>query len=232
MKKRVLFVILFIALLFVIPQTFSQTDEKQLINSAYKCLNNKIEGKCSSLSLEDKLFSYLAIDECEKEILSAKKSDVNGNCWSSTPSSSCDLRTTAQVALVLAKKDNAIYLGNLKAKRDWGFAPEYVEVTWKILQYDHPEDFVIGTGEPHSVEEFIKEAFSYVGLDWQKYVEVDTKYFRPTEVDILQGDSSKARRVLNWQPKVTFKRLAKMMTDADMEIAEHEKIIKEHRKAK
>jgi len=126
-------------------------------------------------------------------------------------------KVTRAVANILAKKQKKLYLGNLKAKRDWGYAPEYVEVMWLMLQQEKPEDFVIGTGESHSVEEFVKEAFSYVGLDWKDYVEIDPRYFRPTEVDFLLADASKAKRKLGWEPKITFKELVKIMVDADME---------------
>ena len=138
-------------------------------------------------------------------------------------------RAATRIKLGLQEK---LYLGNLDAKRDWGFAGDFVEAMWLVLQQDKPDDYVIATGEMHSVREFLDEVFGYLDLDWQKYVEIDPRYFRPTEVDILLGDSSKARKVLNWQPKVTFKALAKMMTDADMEMARREKIINEHQEAK
>lgn len=137
------------------------------------------------------------------------------------------------VARIKAGIDNKLYLGNLDAKRDWGFAPEYVEVMWKFLQQDAPDDFVLGTGECHSVKEYVKEAFSYVGLDWQKYVEIDKRYFRPTEVEELIADTTKAKKKLNWQPKVKFDDLLKVMIDADMRkvglrsIGEGDKILKE-----
>jgi GDPmannose 4,6-dehydratase len=118
-----------------------------------------------------------------------------------------------------------LYLGNLDAKRDWGFAGDYVEAMWLMLQRDEPDDYVVATGESHSVREFVAEVFGYLDLDWEKYVEIDPRYLRPSEVDHLQGDPSKAKKVLGWEPKVTFKELAKMMTDADMKIAEYEKII-------
>ena len=123
-----------------------------------------------------------------------------------------------------------VYLGNLDAKRDWGFAGDYVEAMWLTLRQDKPDEYVIATGETHSVREFLNEVFGYLGLDWQKYVEIDPKYFRPTEVDLLLGDASKARKVLGWKPKVDFKRLARMMTDADWETARKERILKEHGK--
>jgi GDPmannose 4,6-dehydratase len=109
-----------------------------------------------------------------------------------------------------------LYLGNLDAKRDWGYAKEYVEAMWLMLQHEVPDDYVIATGETHSVSEFLEEAFSYLDLDWHEYVELDPIYLRPTEVDLLIGDASKAKRILNWEPKVTFKELVHLMVDADM----------------
>ena len=120
------------------------------------------------------------------------------------------------VAAILAKKQDCLYLGNLEAKRDWGYAPEYVEFMYKMLQNHTPEDFVIGTGDSHSVKEFVKEAFSYVDLDWEKYVKIDPRYFRPTEVEELVADSAKASKVLGWRPEIGFEELVKIMVDADM----------------
>ena len=122
-----------------------------------------------------------------------------------------------------------LYLGNLEAKRDWGFAGDYVEAMWRMLQQDRPEDFVIATGRTYSVREFLDEVFGYLELDWQQYVQIDPRYYRPTEVDLLLGEASKARRVLNWQPKVDFKALAKMMTEADWKIARQERLIADHK---
>lgn len=135
--------------------------------------------------------------------------------------------TRAATRIKLGLQDK-LYLGNLDAKRDWGFAGDYVETMWLMLQHDKPDDYVIATGETHSVREFLDEVFGHLDLDWEKYVEIDERYLRPTEVDRLLGDASKAKKVLKWEPKVTFKELAQMMTDADMEIARREKIIKEH----
>lgn len=118
---------------------------------------------------------------------------------------------------ILSNKEKKLYLGNLKAKRDWGYAPEYVEAMWLMLQQDKPEDFVIGTGETHSVEEFLQEAFNYLELDWKKYVEIDPGYFRPTEVEELRADISKAKNKLGWTPKILFKNLVKIMVDYDLE---------------
>lgn len=137
--------------------------------------------------------------------------------------------TRAATRIKLGLQDK-LYLGNLDAKRDWGFAGDYAEAMWLMLQQDKPDDYIIATGESHSVKEFVAEVFGYLDLDWQRYVEIDPKYFRPTEVDCLQGDPSKAKKVLKWEPKVTFKELARIMTDADMNIAEREKIIQGHQK--
>jgi GDPmannose 4,6-dehydratase len=123
---------------------------------------------------------------------------------------------------------DALYLGNLDARRDWGFAGDYVEAMWLMLQQDQPDDYVVATGECHSVREFLEEVFGYLDLDIDKYVRTDPRYFRPSEVDLLQGDAAKARRVLNWRPRVTFQELARMMTDSDMRIAEREKLVAAH----
>jgi GDPmannose 4,6-dehydratase len=119
----------------------------------------------------------------------------------------------ARIKLGLA---NELRLGNLEARRDWGYAPDYVRAMWLMLQQDQPDDYVIATGETHSVREFCQEAFDYVGLDWEKYVVSDPKFYRPAEVDMLVGDASKARRVLGWQPSVTFRQLVRIMVDADL----------------
>jgi GDPmannose 4,6-dehydratase len=126
-------------------------------------------------------------------------------------------KITRAVANILAGKQRSLYLGNLEARRDWGYAPEYVEAMWLMLQQDEPDDYVIGTGESHSVKEFLREAFSYVGLDWQEHVKIDPRYFRPVEVQFLLADASKARRKLGWLPKVTFRELVRIMADADIE---------------
>jgi len=126
-------------------------------------------------------------------------------------------KITRAVANILSGHKEKLYLGNLNASRDWGYAPEYVECQWLILQQDDPDDYVIATGESHTVKEFVEEAFSYAGLDWRDHIEIDPKYFRPTEVDHLCGDISKARKMLGWEPKVRFKELIRIMVDADRE---------------
>jgi GDPmannose 4,6-dehydratase len=127
-------------------------------------------------------------------------------------------KITRAIAMIRAGLQQRLYLGNLDAKRDWGYAPEYVEAMWRMLQLDEPDDFVVATGETHTVREFVQTAFDHVGLDWEKYVEIDPKYFRPNEVDILQGDASKAERMFGWRPKVKFTELVKLMVDADVEM--------------
>jgi GDPmannose 4,6-dehydratase len=126
-------------------------------------------------------------------------------------------KITRALAHILTGQQSKLYLGNLEAKRDWGYAPEYVEAMWMMLQQDQPGDYVIGTGEAHSVQEFLEEAFAYADLDWKEFVEVDPRYFRPTDVAYLLADASRAREVLGWEPKVTFKELVRIMVDADME---------------
>jgi GDPmannose 4,6-dehydratase len=123
---------------------------------------------------------------------------------------------------------NKLYLGNLDSVRDWGFAGDYVEAMWLMLQQGKPDDYVVATGETHSVREFLEAVFEYLALDWKQYVEVDPRYFRPAEVDFLQGDASKAKRNLKWEPKVTFKALAQMMTESDWKLARREKLLAKH----
>lgn len=128
-------------------------------------------------------------------------------------------KITRAIAAILAKKQKALHLGNLDAKRDWGFAPEYVEAMWKILQQRKPDDFVIGTGESYSVRDFVMAAFEYAGLNYNKIVKIDKRYFRPTEVECLVADTSKAKKALGWKPKIKFNELVKIMIDADMRSA-------------
>jgi GDPmannose 4,6-dehydratase len=125
-------------------------------------------------------------------------------------------KITMGVAAIKRGLARELRLGNLDAKRDWGFAGDYVDAMWRMLQQEKPDDYVVATGETHSVREFLEEAFSHVGLDWQKYVTVDPRYFRPAEVDVLQGDPGKARAALGWRPKVGFEDLVRLMVDADM----------------
>lgn len=133
-------------------------------------------------------------------------------------------RAATQIKLGLK---NTLYLGNLDAKRDWGYAGDYVEAMWLMLQQDEPDDYVIATGETHSVREFLEIVFSKLGLDYRNHVVIDKRYFRPTEVDILQGDATKARKKLGWKPKVSFEQLIDMMIESDMELAKKEKTLKD-----
>lgn len=133
-------------------------------------------------------------------------------------------RAVGRIKCGLQKK---LYLGNLDAKRDWGFAGDYVEAMWLMLQQDKPDDYVIATGETRSVREFLERCFSRVGLDYRDFVEIDARYFRPAEVDLLLGDSSKAKAAFGWTPRVTFEGLADMMVDADLELARQEKTLRD-----
>jgi len=126
-------------------------------------------------------------------------------------------KITLGVAAIKRGKQKQIRLGNLAAKRDWGFAGDYVEAMWLMLQRDTPDDYVVATGETHSVREFLEEAFSYAGLDWREHVVVDPKFFRPAEVDVLLGDATKARTLLGWQPRMDFRSLVRGMVDADLD---------------
>jgi GDPmannose 4,6-dehydratase len=127
-------------------------------------------------------------------------------------------KITRALAAIKAGRQERLYLGNLDARRDWGYAPDYVAAMWKMLQCERADDFVIGTGEAHSVREFLDEAFGYLGLDWNDYVQIDPRYFRPTEVDYLLADYSRAREALDWEPRVCFKDLVRIMVDADLEL--------------
>jgi GDPmannose 4,6-dehydratase len=135
-------------------------------------------------------------------------------------------KITRALAHILAGLQDKLYLGNLDAKRDWGYAKEYVEAMWLMLQQDKPDDYVVATGETHSIREFLEMAFSHVGLSWEKYVAIDPRYYRPAEVDLLIGDASKARRQLGWEPKTKFADLVKLMVDADIQL------LKDHREGR
>ena len=124
------------------------------------------------------------------------------------------------VAAIKLGRQKELYLGNMEAKRDWGYAPEYVEGMWRMLQADEPDDYVLATNETHTVKEFVQEAFGHVGLEWEKYLKYDARYERPAEVDLLIGDPAKAKRQLGWEPKVRFKELVQIMVDADLEMLE------------
>jgi GDPmannose 4,6-dehydratase len=126
-------------------------------------------------------------------------------------------KITRGVASILAGRADKLFLGNLDARRDWGYAPEYVEAMWRMLQQHEPEDFVIATGETHSVRDFAEKAFAFVGLDWQRYVEIDQRYFRPTEVHVLCGDATKAQRQLGWEARTRFGELVRLMLEADLQ---------------
>ena len=132
--------------------------------------------------------------------------------------------TRAATRIKLGLQD-ALYLGNLDAKRDWGYAGDYVEAMWMMLQQDEPHDYVIATGETHSVSEFLEETFGLLDLEWRQYVRTDPRYFRPSEVDLLLGDASEARQTLGWQPKVQFRELVRMMVESDLMLAQKEHLL-------
>jgi GDP-mannose 4,6-dehydratase len=125
-------------------------------------------------------------------------------------------KITRAVAHIKHGLQEKLYLGNLEARRDWGYAPDYVRAMWLMLQQDNPDDYVIGTGESHSVREFVELAFAHAGLDWKEYVVIDPRYFRPAEVDHLRADATKARHILGWEPEVTFDQLVRIMVEADL----------------
>ncbi len=131
-------------------------------------------------------------------------------------------KITRALARIKAGLQDKLYLGNLDAKRDWGFAGDYVEAMWMMLQVDQPDDFVIASGETHSVREFLEAAFEHAGMDWEPYVEIDPRYFRPAEVDVLLGDPSKAKDMLGWEARVSFDELVRIMVDADIETLENQ----------
>jgi GDPmannose 4,6-dehydratase len=131
-------------------------------------------------------------------------------------------KITRAVARIKAGLQEKLFLGNLDAKRDWGYAPEYVEAMWLMLQQDKPDDYVVATGETHTVREFVELAFERAGLDWKKHVATDPRYFRPAEVDLLIGDATKAKKALNWSPRTTFTDLVRIMVDADIEMLRRE----------
>ena len=132
------------------------------------------------------------------------------------------------VAAIKLGRQKELYLGNMEAKRDWGYAPEYVEGMWRMLQADEPDDYVLATNETHTVKEFVQEAFGHVGLEWEKYLKYDARYERPAEVDLLIGDPAKAKRQLGWEPKVRFKELVQIMVDADLEMLEGKGLVHQH----
>jgi GDPmannose 4,6-dehydratase len=134
-------------------------------------------------------------------------------------------KVTRAVGRIRHGLQRTLYLGNLDARRDWGFAGDYVEAMWRMLQADAPDDFVIATGEAHSVQELVETAFAHAGLDWREHGEMDSRYLRPAEVDYLLGDATKAREALGWVPKVKFHELVRMMVDHDLALAEREKAV-------
>lgn len=140
-------------------------------------------------------------------------------------------KITRAVGRIKAGLQDALYLGNLDAKRDWGYAKEYVEMMWLMLQQDEPDDYVVATGETHSVQEFCEAAFAHVDLDWKEFVKTDPRYLRPAEVDLLIGDPAKAKKQLGWEPKIRFNELVRIMVDHDLQLAREEKAYQEARQS-
>src|SRR3989441_11320124 len=136
-------------------------------------------------------------------------------------------KITSGVARILAGQTQKLPLGNLEARRDWGHAREYVQAMWLMLQQGEPDDYVVATGETHSVREFVDETFGHLDLDWKEFIETDPRYYRPAEVDLLLGDAGKARKVLGWEPKGGFKELVRLMVDHDLALAQHESATRE-----
>jgi len=196
---------------------FYQASSSEMFGAANPPQNEKISFQPQSPYACAKLYAYwLTKNYCDgynmfacNGILFNHESPRRGETFVSR-------KITRAVANILAGKQDKLYLGNLKAKRDWGYAPEYTEMMWRILQQNKPDDYVIGTGESHSVKELVKSAFNYAGLKWEKFVRIDPRYFRPTEVNNLIADIKKVKKVFKWQPKVTFHDLIKIMVDADL----------------
>jgi len=134
-------------------------------------------------------------------------------------------KVTRAVGRISQGLQEKLYLGNLEARRDWGFTGDYVEAMWLMLQQPTPNDYVVATGEAHSVREFVELAFAAAGLDWRRHVEIDSRYLRPTDVDVLRGDATKAREVLGWEPRVDFSELVKMMVEHDIDLARQERAV-------
>jgi GDPmannose 4,6-dehydratase len=134
-------------------------------------------------------------------------------------------KITRAATRIKAGLQEKLFLGNMDARRDWGYAKEYVEMMWLMLQQDEPDDYVVATNETHSVKEFVQETFALLDLDWEKYVDYDARYERPAEVELLIGDPAKAKRKLGWEPKVKFKELVKLMVEADLELAQRERAV-------
>jgi GDPmannose 4,6-dehydratase len=198
---------------------FYQASSSELFGSAHPPQNEKTPFEPQSPYAAAKLYAYWVTRQYREGyhlfatngILFNHESPRRGETFVTR-------KITRALALIAAGKQKKLYLGNLDARRDWGYAPDYVAAMWKMLQHDQPLDLAIGTGEAHSVREFLDEAFAYINMDWHAYVEIDAKYFRPNEVDFLQADPRKAQNELGWEPRVLFKDLVRIMVDADMEL--------------
>ncbi|MCX5642032.1 MAG: GDP-mannose 4,6-dehydratase [Candidatus Omnitrophica bacterium] len=203
-----------------IKTRFYQASSSEMFGSAPPPQNEKTPFQpCSPYGIAKVYAYWMAIDYRESYRIFAANGILFNHESPRRGETFVTRKITRAIAKIRAGKQDKLFLGNLKAKRDWGYAPEYVESMWRILQQDKPGDYVIGTGESHSVADFLKEAFGYANLDWRKYVGIDPRYQRPTEVNFLLADSAKARKELGWEPKVTFSELARIMVDCDLELA-------------
>jgi GDPmannose 4,6-dehydratase len=199
---------------------FYQASSSEMFGSAHPPQNEHTPLEPQSPYAISKVFSYWTVRNYRKGYGLAASNGILFNHESPRRGENFVTRKiTRALAAILTGTQKNMSLGNLDSRRDWGYAPEYVEAMWLMLQQDKADDYVIGTGEAHSVREFLEEAFGYLGMDWQSYVKIDPRYFRPTEVDYLQADASKARIELGWEPKIHFRDLVKIMLDADLELA-------------
>jgi GDPmannose 4,6-dehydratase len=202
-----------------IPARFYQASSSEMYGSAHPPQNEQTPFEPQSPYAAAKLYAYWVTRNYRNGYQMFASNGILFNHESPRRGETFVTRKiTRALAAIVAGTQNSLYLGNLEAKRDWGYAPDYVAAMWKILQSDQAGDFVIGTGEAHSVREFLDEAFGYVNLDWHDYVKIDPRYFRPTEVDYLLADASRAQRLLHWEPRVLFRDLVRIMVDADMEL--------------
>lgn len=203
-----------------IPCRFYQASSSELFGDAPAPQNEKTPLRPRSPYAAAKVYSYWMVRTYREGYGLFASNGIMFNHESPRRGETFVSRKIARAAAaVLAGKQKKLYLGNLEARRDWGFAPEYVTGMWQMLQRDAPADLVFGTGETHSVREFVQEAFGYVRLDWQKFVEVDKRYLRPTEVENLRADASEAQRRLGWEATVRFHGLVRIMMDAELEAA-------------
>jgi len=201
------------------PERFYQASTSEMFGSANPPQNELTAFEPRSPSAAAKVYSYWVTRNYREGYKMFASNGILFNHESPRRGETFVTRKiTRALAAIKAGTQNQLYLGNLDSQRDWGYAPEYVEAMWMMLQHDTADDFVVGTGESHTVREFLDESFGYLGMDWHKYVKIDERYFRPTEVDYLRADPSKTNKALGWVPKVKFHELVRIMVDADLEL--------------